>query len=147
VIIRIYAASTCRDNGRPTQMASAGVVLVVENDIQVKKRSMAFALGSSSSVLSEIQSVRLGLASVLVAFRKNIVELHTPSHYVIDMMKSIDNEYIRKPYKYVEQIADMRKLLESYQKLSVFLNSDSKEILEARQLARSVLDTQKNIDF
>lgn len=145
--IRIYAASTCRDNGRPTQMAGAGVVLIVEDNAQEKKRSMAFALGCSSSVLSEIQSVRLGLASVILPYRKNEVELHTPSHYSIEMMKTINGKYLKAPSKYIQQISDMRKLLESYHKLSVFLDSDCKEIKDAKQLARTVLDTQKNIDL
>ena len=146
--IEIYCASASRDNGKPTQMAGCGIVLVASDDHrQSKRRTMSFALSSSTVNLADIQVIRLALCSILPAYRKSKIILYTTSKYVADLLHYDGDVYAMNPTKNTKEVDDMRRLVRSHNDISLILECEEcDDYIVAKRLAKYSLDSQNNTD-
>jgi len=143
----IFCDVVVKDEGQATQMAGCGVAIIAEEGARSKKRSYSFGLGGSDTELSNIQVVRLALASVLPPFRKSEVLLHVTDRRAIDLLARSGADYSITPDKYQVEIAELRKWYKYYSNITFILDASAdKNIIEAHGLATAACQTQKNTD-
>lgn len=143
----LYCAGLCRDNGKLSQIAGAGIVLVNEDVDQVRRRELGFPLGSSNTYLAEIQAVRLALASIKPGMRHHPTVIHAVGQYAARLLATRDHEYVVKPSKNVEEIGELRKWYSFYPKIQVVkADKAAVEVIRARELAKVALETQEEYD-
>lgn len=146
--IDMYCVGFCRDNGKPTQIASCGIVIIATDGVATKSREFGYALGNSTANMAEIQSIRLALASVAPAHRGSRVAVHTTSKYALKMLEQqADGTFASTPSKNVDIINEMRKWLGYYRDIELVMEiADVPELLRAKELARSAVEHQENYD-
>ena len=83
----IYRSSICKDNGKPTQLAACGILIVYTDETYSKKRGYGYGLGNSTKNLADVQSVRLALASIASKYRHIQTFLHISNPYVTSMLE------------------------------------------------------------
>lgn len=147
MIIELYCAGACRDNGKPTQLAGGGVVLRAHDDKDVKERNFSYGFGNSTANLADVQAVRLALASIAPQYRRHKAILHIISNYVLSMLAKDGPGFKREPVKNSEEISDLRRRIGRYSDLEVIhAKADDPLIKRAKDLAKRGLDTQQNTD-
>lgn len=142
-MLELYCAFSSRDNGKPTQLAGAGVVLIyTDQNGRSYKRSFGWSLGSSNSSLAEIQSARLALCSVLPQFRGYKTKIYTTKR-ITKMLSGESN-----PKNHQKEIAELKKWYGFYKDIEVIPSSQvlSDYVSEAKELAKKSLDEQQHFD-
>jgi ribonuclease HI len=138
----------CRDNGKPTQIAGCGVVVVFTDDHnRTQFRTYKYGLGNSTQNLADLQAVRLALASVRPAFRGGEAILHVNSSYVLRVMEREGKAFIVNPKKNVREVTEVRKWYGFYNDISVVMeNPNDDNMMQAKDLAEMGLATQEHSD-
>lgn len=141
MIISMLYDVVVKDAGQPTQMAGCGIILSAQQDSQIKKRFLSFGLGCSDFELSNIQAIRLALASVLPPFRKNKTILYVMNNDVRNCMKG-------DKAKYTDELKELNKWLKYYSDISISLCdfADQIDYTETKRLAMIAAQSQKNTD-
>lgn len=144
--IDLVCAGACRDNGKPTQIAGCGVIIILTDDYdRVQSREFGWALGNSSSNLANIQAARLGLSSVLPQFRGNETLLHMSSKFVVDLLKT---EIV--PKKNIDEISELRRWFSYYPEIVAHTFNDGhidvETIKRVKDLAKTALERQEHFD-
>ena len=160
----IYTVGVCQNDGHPTQIAGCGMVLVFTDDFErISFRSMNYGLGNSTQNLADIQAIRLALASVRASHRSLPTVLHTNSHYANmvlecfsdDISQSapeplIGKDFVVKPTKNVDTIAEMRRWFSYYDEITVIVEDPDDPLAnymtQARDQADIALTTQTRSD-
>lgn len=143
-----YCVGLCRDNGKPSQIAGAGIVLVSEDDTGRKRqREFGFPLGGSNSSLAEIQAVRLAMSSIVPNMRHHPTTIHALGTYASRMLATENHEYLAKPAKNTDEVGELRKWYAFYPKGRVVKGDKAVEgIVRAKELAKAALESQEEYD-
>lgn len=146
--IDLYCVGMCRDNGKPTQLAGCGVVVVFTDDhSRTSFRSFKWALGNSTQNLADLQAARLALASVKSAFRGATSILHTNSSYVLRMLERDGKAFVVNPKKNTAEVEEVRKWFGFYNDIAAIVeNPNDDNMVQARDLAEMALNTQEHSD-
>lgn len=161
--VDLICAGSCRDNGKPTQIAGCGVIVELIDDHDRRQiREFGWALGSSTSNLADIQAARLALSSVLPQFRGYYTTLHVCSKYVFNLLSRTDSSkqapYTITPKKNLHEISELRKWFGYYKSISVIRYDRSggnvadgpaptnEIVLRVGNLARNVMESQQHFD-
>jgi ribonuclease HI len=143
-VIEISVAGATRDENELTVVGGAGVVITFTDEHKRKqKREFYYGLGASSLALTEVQAARLGLASVLPAFRDRPVVLYTTSSELADLI----TDGAEGNDAFTHQIKELRRWQSYYRNLSVeVLVERSESLVRAKNLAESGMRDQKIYD-
>lgn len=146
--IDFYCVGMCQDNGKPTQIAGCGVVIVFTDDHdRTKFRTFKYGLGNSTQNLADLQAVRLALSSVRPAFRGGETVLHVNSSYVTRMMEREGKAFLSNPQKNSREVTEVRRWYSFYSNISVVVeNPDDDNMMQAKDLAEIGLATQEHSD-
>lgn len=145
--IDIFCDAITNNESQATQMSGCGIILTVKEGKQLKIRMFSFGLGGSDPTLARIQMTRLAFASVLPQFRKSQTFLHLTSCHILDLLAKSEDGYIESVTQYQKEVAEMRRWFEYYNDITLILDaSNNMNIIEAQNLARTALQTQKNTD-
>lgn len=143
----IYCGSICKDNGKPTQLAACGILIVYTDDTYSKKRSYGYGLGNSTKNLADVQAVRLALASISSKYRHIETHLHTNNPYVISMLEMVDGQYSKSAKTNIESIDEMRRWHSYYSCIiTEKVDVSDKYYLAAQEMAENCLKNQDMID-
>ena len=160
----IYTVGVCQNDNQPTQIAGCGIIMIFTDDYdRVSFRSANYGLGNSTQNLADVQAVRLALASVRALHRSVPTTLHTNSHYVNMILEcfsndvsqstpeqSIGKDFVVKPTKDVDIIAEMRRWFSYYDDITVIVEDPddplSNSMTQAKDQADTALITQMRSD-
>lgn len=147
-MINIYCVGFCIDNGKPTQQAACGIVLKYINGNIQKQRQLAFVLGPTNAFVADLQAIRIALASIRDKFKDESITIYVPNANASRMLIiGEDGLFSIKPTKNYDIIAELRKLYKNYKDIRVIVDSGQNDIHTAKELARTAMSTQKNIDI
>jgi hypothetical protein len=143
-VIEIYVAGAVRDEGEVSMMGGAGVVIsFMDEHRRRQKREFHFGLGASPLALAEIQAARLGLASVLPAFRDRPTVLYTTSPELAAVVT--DGAVVDDAF--ATQVTELRRWQSYYKDLSVeMMIVPTEPMVRAKNLAEAGLRDQKAYD-
>ncbi len=146
--VDLYVVGACRDNGKPTQIAGCGIVLVFTDEHgRTSFRSSQYGLGNSTQNLADVQATRLALASVRAAHRGTPAVLHISSNYVSRMLECEGKAFIASPSKNVVEVREMRRWFSYYSDILVIVeNPNDDHMAQAKDQAEISLSTQTHSD-
>lgn len=137
-MIQIEVSSACINSGKPTQMASCGIVLKYTDSYgRTAYREMGFPLGNTTKPKAELQAVRIGLASIKDKHRSALHVIHD-GQYANDVLNRV---IVAK--KNTEIVDDLFKLIASYKDVR-FTKVDSLD--RAGDISKDVLNTHRQFD-
>jgi len=143
----VYSTGFCKNNGQPSQIAGAGIVLKFKNDGELKSRELGFHLGSVNAYLSEIQTARLCLASIPSSFRSIRVNLFFSSQYVPKMLEIKNGDFIAEPVKSVDDVIELRHLFKKFSDIRVYVADKKDENIKlAKSLAKKAMESEEEYD-
>lgn len=133
-----HCATSCIDEGEPTQLAGCGIILsYIDFAGRRKSRQFGFALGGSDSELASIQSVRLALSSIIPAHRHYSSIIWVDNSSVVDILNGADT-------KYVEAAKVLKRWFGFYADLKVVYDTVRSD--RASEIALMVAENQEHYD-
>jgi len=147
--IDFYCVGICRDDGKPTQLAGCGIVIVFTDDQnKTKFRSSKYGLGNSTQNLADLQTVRLALASVKSSFRGvESTIIHTSSPHAAKMLEREGKAFVAGISENTHVVDEIRKWFGFYSNISIIVeNPNDDNMIQAKDFADIALVTQEHSD-
>lgn len=144
--LKIYAASKCEDNGKPSQRSGGAVIGIADAKRGSYSHKFSQPYGSTTANLAEVHTARLALLSVAEKFRTHKIELVTDGYFVNRMLGRNGSEYNAKPNTNKKQIEQLRSLIERFADLTItYQKSGDTTLDQCQAMAQVAMRSQRRV--
>lgn len=147
----IFCFGYCKNNGKENQEASAGIVLTHEDDHgRTCRREIGIPFGDINMYQADLKSVIIGLLSIRNFAQSSPITITVPTDYAPRMLKyEIEHKkrvYVNVPRKSEECVSQLRECFDKFRIAVVKQDKDNPDVLRAKELAVTALDSNESYD-